>query len=322
MFFKKKEGMLFPYIKRKEQFFLMMVGLSGSGKTTLAQTIGKQYKAKVLSSDEYRKTLFGDPLYQGNNQLVFEKMHKDVISLLKEGKSVIYDATNLTIKNRSEILRRVKRIKDVKIACYIKVNDINCCMSRNLQRSSPIPSEAIVHQMQRFQIPFKEEGFDKIFIEGFSAESCKKNFTFWNDNRFMLIDLLKDHNQNSRYHKHSLLIHSMLAYENLKGTPPALRTAALFHDIGKLFTQSQHEDGNCSYLNHENVGTYNLLQNLEDLHLRTEQEVLDCLFYINYHMMPFNLTHTKTKEKYQKIWGKEKFNNLWLLHEADKKACE
>lgn len=321
MFF-KKEGMLYPYIKRKDQFFLMMVGLSGSGKSTLADIIGEQYEVKVFSSDEYRKVLFGDPLYQGNNHLVFETMHREVIEELKKGKSVVYDATNLTIKNRAGILSRVKRIEGLKIACYIKVNDINCCLSRNRERQLPIPEEAIVKQREKFQIPFKEEGFDKIFIEGFDPQHCKENFSFWEDNRFMLLDLLKDFDQNSKYHKNSLLIHTVKTYENLKDQSPTLRTAALFHDIGKLFTREQHNDGNCSYLNHENVGTYNLLQNLYDLHLRTEEEVLDCLFYINYHMMPFNITHSKTKDKYQKIWGKEKFNNLWLLHEADKKACE
>ena len=46
---------------------------------------------------------------------------------------------------------------------------------------------------------------------------------------------------------------------------------------------------------------------------------------INLHMMPYfwekDKEHgEKTRQKYQKLWGDELYNNVMKLHEADKKA--
>ena len=41
----------------EKPYLIMMVGLSGSGKTKKAYELAKQYNAKVLSSDEFRKNI-------------------------------------------------------------------------------------------------------------------------------------------------------------------------------------------------------------------------------------------------------------------------
>lgn len=85
--------------------------------------------------------------------------------------------------------------------------------------------------------------------------------------------------------------------------------AALFHDYGKLFTQSFDEYGEAHYYNHENVGAYlYAAANPNYIGLATA-------FYINYHMMLYNpqLSEEKLKEKL----GVTTLYFLKMLHEAD-----
>jgi hypothetical protein len=48
--------------------------------------------------------------------------------------------------------------------------------------------------------------------------------------------------------------------------------------------------------------------------------MLDLVFFINYHMLPYQWNTEKSKEKWKGIFGEDKFNRLMLLHEADKAA--
>ena len=57
----------------------------------------------------------------------------------------------------------------------------------------------------------------------------------------------------------------------------------------------------------------------DDEFILLEEETLDWLFYINYHMHMFNLTTDKSRKKWQNIFGQEKFRALEIFNEADKK---
>ena len=95
--------------------FILMCGLPGSGKSFEANNVLQQlklnnkcnpdYRCEILSSDKYREMLLGDENCQDNNQLVFNSLHKDLIQYLQWGYDVIYDATNLTLKGRLNILK-------------------------------------------------------------------------------------------------------------------------------------------------------------------------------------------------------------------------
>jgi hypothetical protein len=37
-------------------------------------------------------------------------------------------------------------------------------------------------------------------------------------------------------------------------------------------------------------------------------------------MQPFFMDNEKTRNKYKNLWGEEDYNNILLLHEADKAA--
>jgi hypothetical protein len=103
-----------------------------------------------------------------------------------------------------------------------------------------------------------------------------------------------------------------------------LKEAARFHDVGKLFCQTFKEgDPNAHYYNHHNISAYYMLENYQALDsglFYSEKFVLDVLFYINYHMLPFFWKTDKSKAKWYKIFGQEKFDNLILFNKYDKLA--
>ena len=68
----------------------MLCGISGSGKSSwLAPD-----NCIKISSDALRLEMFGDETDQTHNSEVFNELHNRVRENLKNGKNVIYDATN------------------------------------------------------------------------------------------------------------------------------------------------------------------------------------------------------------------------------------
>ena len=72
------------------QCFYMMVGLPGSGKSWYAEN--KLPDAVIHSSDTIREELLSDISDQNHQELVFQTLHDRVLSDLRAGKDVVYDA--------------------------------------------------------------------------------------------------------------------------------------------------------------------------------------------------------------------------------------
>ena len=97
--------------------------------------------------------------------------------------------------------------------------------------------------------------------------------------------------------------------------------AASLHDIGKLFTQKFDEDDVAHYYQHENVGCYYLLSNLESIKRYrdySDGELLNILFLVNYHMMPMSWDSDKARNKWRKRFGEDKYKLLLDFNECDK----
>lgn len=88
----------------------MMCGLPGSGKSLYAKEISKVKNAKIYSSDELRKEMFGNVSDTKHNSDLFQELHKRIKNELFKGKNVIYDATNLSHKRRKVFLDSLKKI--------------------------------------------------------------------------------------------------------------------------------------------------------------------------------------------------------------------
>lgn len=148
------------------QRFIMLVGIAGSGKSTWAQhpiINGEKIEAAVVSSDVIREELYGDASIQTNPAAVFGVMNARTLTLLQEGQSVIYDATNLRAKNRIEMLERVRAIiPDCEAICIFFEIHVTECQERQSLRDRKVPFEVIKRQARQFELPQHSEGWDQI----------------------------------------------------------------------------------------------------------------------------------------------------------------
>lgn len=295
----------------------MMMGLPGSGKSFQAQKFAKEYNATVFSSDTLRAELFGDINDQNHNQELFVELHRRIKDCLRNGKSAIYDATNINYKKRMSFLAELKNIPCEKI-CVLMATPYEECLIRNAERDRKVPEYVIQRMYYGFDVPWYYEGWDKIEIE--YSTGSEKSFGW----PFDWIERVMDYNQDNPHHSFTLGQHCESArklIDSNKGSNP-LRYAALLHDCGKpktkTFINSKGETTNIAhYYNHERVGSYDsLFYELPVYELRVA-------VIIRWHMQPYfweKENNVKLHEKYRKLWGEELYNEIMLLHEADKAA--
>lgn len=300
----------------------VLCGIQCSGKSTYVKNI-EQY-CNVISSDAIRKEF---PDY--DNEKVFKLVYQRMNESLQNGKDVVLDATNITIKARKQIFANLK-VKCRK-ECIIFNTPIEECRERLKKRNKDknshyVPPEVLEKYYHSFQIPFYEEGWD--FIDVINKPDAKKAVKYCED----LIKQAETFDQNNKHHTQLLGQHMETVYKYLTEhtTNESVITAGSYHDVGKLFTQTYKEgDPNAHYYDHANVGTYELMCNSgcydvmrNDKSVRLNfiydtKSTLEWLFYINYHMILHNVMTEKSQNKWKQLFGEEKYNNLKLFMEAD-----
>lgn len=296
---------------------IMMVGLSASGKSTIAKELAVIEDAAIVSSDEIRGEICpGGVQDQSMNEMVFLEFRKRIVDILKSDRSVIADATNITIKRRAATLAVVRDIDCEKIA-YIVPKTIADCVIDDKAREYSVGEAVITRQRASFQVPFKEEGFDKIIIHRFEKE---KSY----DAMGAALKHMRVFDQKNPHHKGTLLRHSCDVVDRFiySGEPVGNRAllyfGSLHHDVGKLFTQTFDDEGVAHYYNHANVGAYWFIsQAYLEFDPDYSDVFLDNTFLINYHMLPFDWNTDKAREKWLGVFGKEKFDALMVLHKCD-----
>lgn len=137
------------------------VGLPGSGKSTWGNS---KENLKVHSSDLIRKELYGSESIQGDNNIIFNILHKRIEADLIAGIDCYYDATSLTAKLRRGIVRRFRPHTDKIVALYFN-EPIEVCKERNSNRERKVPNGVIDKMASRFTPPELNEGFDEIFYK-------------------------------------------------------------------------------------------------------------------------------------------------------------
>ena len=301
---------------------IMMVGLVGSGKTVKAQELAEQYNAMVFSSDSLREELFGDVNEQSRNQELFTELHKRIKDFLREGKSAIYDATNIDYKKRMSFLAELKKIPCEKI-CVLMATPYEECLKRNAERERKVPEYVIERMYRNFDIPWYYEGWDDIQVKYGEYE----NYFGW---PWDWIAKAEDYNQYNSHHVLTLGEHCRQTGRNVikidTERRPIMSTemiyAALLHDAGKMFTQTfKNSKGEVTeqahYYNHERVGSY------DSLFYETSCSNLYVSTLIRWHMQPYfweKDNNEKLQNKYRKLWGKQLYQDIMTLHTADKEA--
>lgn len=322
--------------------FVVMVGIVGAGKTTLAKDYEMFLKTSgrnvlYLSSDDIRVEIAGDVNDQTHNEEVFKELHHRIkVGIVDH--DVIVDATNVSRKSRRALLNCVKKHECRKIA-VVMTTPLETCHYQNQNRDRVVPSFVIEKQVRSFEIPFYEEGFDEIWFDRFPDEEFEGYHEGWNLAEDPIFKSMEGFDQRNSHHLYTLEDHChRVALELIRpewkrwNNKPMVR-AATIHDVGKLYTGEPKEDGsgNWTYKGHMNYGTYTLLQQMDKLGFNNKKDILDCLFYVNYHMEPFFWLSTnkrtseqfiseKTEKKMIEQMGREKYLNLRLFNLCDRIA--
>lgn len=291
--------------------FIMLVGIPGSGKSTHAKNLIHTTNDIHLSSDTIRAELYGDEAIQGNPSEVFEIMHKRTLEALANGDNVIYDATNITRKDRASIMSKIPKYAETE--CHIVWAPIETCIERDSKRERSVGKDVIDRMLKRFQAPYYDEGFDNIEIyrpDDFDAEIYTENITTSNK-------ILHD----NPHHTYPVDEHCRAAGDylysriNLVGgnyKEWQLVKAAYAHDIGKGYTKSfKDTKGNdteiAHYYQHQCVGAW-LSYGFE--YMATPYVA----WLISAHMEPF------FKSKYYFNLPPFMKKDIDILHEADLNA--
>lgn len=294
---------------------IMLVGLPGCGKSTFA----RKFHGNIVihSSDALRLEMFGDENDNSHNDKLFVELHRRIKNDLRNGKSVVYDATNIKKKLRTAFLRDLH--EDCYKVCIVLAETIDTCLKRNAQRERKVPEEAIYRMRRTFQPPYYSEGWDWIHVvvgettEEYTLDGFKK----------------RDFDQENDHHKLTLWEHSIATAEFIAEHYPsdtALFHGALFHDVGKLYTKSYvnakgERDGNCHYYDHHSVGAYECMFYLSNMH-RSEREIIYVSNLIYYHMHPYFQWVNMKESKLERLIASlgSLYWDVLTLHEADEHA--
>lgn len=131
------------------------------------------------------------------------------------------------------------------------------------------------------------------------------------------VDCCFDTPQHSKYHCYDVGVHTLKVLKNVP-SQPALRLAALLHDIGKPIKKTRGTDGFDHFIGHDVVSFHLAEDILTRLRIdnRTKNEVLHL---IRFHDRRMAATKTSVR-KAVAVVGKEAFPNLLQLMRADAKG--
>ena len=129
------------------------------------------------------------------------------------------------------------------------------------------------------------------------------------------ISPMKDFDQETPFHNLDLWKHSLSVVKNSENDLE-IRLAAIFHDIGKLYTKSYSKDSIAHYYNHQKVSrdlTEKILKRL-----RYPNKVVENVCNLaNMHMDSMNEYSKKRVKRLLSKYGEEGVKKLFNLHRAD-----
>lgn len=156
------------------QKLIMLAGPSGSGKSTYAQKLTKELIGDdclgvfIVSSDKIRGELYGDESVQTDPQRVFDEANNRVAKVLESRATVIFDATNLVAKFRSDALNYPLRVPNVTCELHYMMTPGMLCIERNAVRHRRVPDHVIARQLNQWERDM-ERGLHEFWNEGFKV---------------------------------------------------------------------------------------------------------------------------------------------------------
>lgn len=324
----------------------MLVGLAGSGKSSFSkELVDGRDDIIYLSSDGIREELYGDENVQQDHAKVFALMAERSKEALKDGKHVIYDATNLNRKKRRGLLQQLPRSVH-KTAVYI-ATDFNITKEQNANRDRVVPQEVIDNMYKNLQIPIYSEGWDNIIFQ-YDDQTLENDFpkqfsdavragvlfgregleimefmaTYFEE-FFKIYDMPQD----SKYHSFSVSRHIYYVYKHVldnyetedETEKELMLWTALLHDTGKAFCKSfknrKGEDTRyANFIGHEYVGSQLAVNVLKRMGF-DESFIHNVATLIQFHM--YLLDESANRDKLKAYVGEDMFKKLEFLRDAD-----
>lgn len=140
----------------------MMVGIPGSGKSTAAARLARGESVVLIATYKMRAELTGSEADRSLDRLVFPRVQAAIARALAEGRNVVYDATNLTRRERKKILR-ILPPGTRKVCCFLDVA-LEGALRRNAARARVVPPPVIAKMRAKLEVPATDEGWDEIRI--------------------------------------------------------------------------------------------------------------------------------------------------------------
>ena len=296
----------------------MLVGLPASGKSYKAQELAQEYNAEIFSSDALREELFGDVNHQADNNKLFIELYRRIKACLESGKSAIYDACNISYKRRMAFIQELKNIPCEKI-CVLMATPYEECLKRNAERERKVPEEVIKRMYMSWTCPYWYEGWDDIQIVYSSRYDIFP---------IRIIDKYINFDQENSHHKLTLGEHlrdTLIYIQDKLGTgynehDTVMRIAATLHDCAKPFCKTfingrGEKTSEAHYYSHQYCSSYN------SLFYKYMANPLNVAIRVMWHMQPYfweRDNNEKQHNKYKQLWGEKLYNDIMLIHEADK----
>ena len=145
----------------------VLIGIPGSGKTTYANnTLLEEHTNIVLISTDIVRN--NNPTMEEAN--VFPEAYRLIAYNLKEGKDVVFDATNITRKVRDRLDENLKQYEVTyeKIAIFFPTKASKCSKrvaKRNtFEGERYLPPEVTYSYEEKLEVPTLDEGFKEIIV--------------------------------------------------------------------------------------------------------------------------------------------------------------
>ena len=148
---------------------VVLVGPSYSGKSTVCEFFKRYYKMNelpmcVVCPDDIREELLGDASDQSNGKMIFETAYERVDKALNSPlNTVFFDATSLTPARRKPLIEIAKKHRMPCFAVVMPDFTEEELTARVENRERKVPLEIVEKQRQKFILPTRAEGFDRVW---------------------------------------------------------------------------------------------------------------------------------------------------------------
>jgi protein phosphatase len=142
---------------------IVLCGPAGSGKSYFARRFFQP--SQIVSSDQCRKMIADDPGNQAVSPEAFKLFYKIIEYRLKYHRLTLADATNLTGRFRSPLIRLAQKFQRP-ICLILFETDLEHCLKQNSLRGRKVRRDVILSQYEKFVVAcrrVREEPYQKIF---------------------------------------------------------------------------------------------------------------------------------------------------------------